>query len=88
MTVVLRTTALTVALALATPALLSAGCLAPWPIVHLGGGMTVTVGRVRPCEVLDVKFFVLSHNLIRGAAGAALLNAELCQAVGVTQAVR
>ena len=54
----------------------------------LGGGMTVTVGRIRPCEVLDVKFFVLSHNLVRGAAGAALLNAELCQAVGVTEGVR
>jgi len=49
----------------------------------LGQGMTVSVGRVRPCEVLDAKFFVLSHNLIRGAAGAALLNAELCHAQGV-----
>ena len=46
----------------------------------LGHGMTVTVGRIRPCEVLDIKFFVLSHNLVRGAAGAALLNAELCHA--------
>jgi len=50
----------------------------------IGNGMTVTVGRVRPCEVLDVKFFVLSHNLLRGAAGAALLNAELCRAKGVS----
>ncbi len=49
-----------------------------------GRGMVVTVGRVRPCEVLDVKFFVLSHNLVRGAAGAALLNAELCHARGLT----
>ena len=47
-----------------------------------GGGMTVTVGRIRPCEVLDVKLVVLSHNLVRGAAGAALLNAELCRARG------
>ncbi len=47
-----------------------------------GGGMTVTVGRIRRCEVLDVKFFVLAHNLVRGAAGAALLNAELCHAEG------
>ena len=46
----------------------------------LGQGMTVSVGRIRPCEVLDSKFFVLSHNLVRGAAGAALLNAELCHA--------
>ena len=49
----------------------------------LGEGMTVSVGRIRPCEVLDIKFFVLSHNLIRGAAGAALLNAELCHAQGI-----
>jgi len=49
----------------------------------LGQGMTVSVGRIRPCEVLDAKFFVLSHNLVRGAAGAALLNAELCHAQGI-----
>ena len=54
----------------------------------LGKGMTVTVGRVRRCEVLDVKFFVLAHNLVRGAAGAALLNAELCRVEGVTEGVR
>jgi aspartate-semialdehyde dehydrogenase len=47
-----------------------------------GAGMTVTVGRVRPCPVLGWKFNVLSHNLIRGAAGAALLNAELLVARG------
>ncbi len=49
-----------------------------------GGGMTVCVGRVRPCEVLDLKFSVLVHNLVRGAAGAALLNAELCHVCGAT----
>ena len=49
----------------------------------LGEGMTVSVGRIRPCEVLHTKFFVLSHNLVRGAAGAALLNAELCHAQGI-----
>ncbi len=49
----------------------------------LGEGMTVSVGRIRPCEVLDTKFFVLSHNLVRGAAGAALLNAELCHSQGI-----
>ncbi len=42
-----------------------------------GRGMAVTVGRLRPCTLLDWKFTVLSHNTIRGAAGAALLNAEL-----------
>lgn len=47
-----------------------------------GAGMTTTVGRLRPCGVLDWKFTVLSHNTIRGAAGAALLNAELLRAQG------
>ncbi|MGI8771525.1 MAG: aspartate-semialdehyde dehydrogenase [Acidobacteriaceae bacterium] len=42
-----------------------------------GAGMSATVGRLRPCSLLDWKFTVLSHNTIRGAAGAALLNAEL-----------
>lgn len=48
----------------------------------LDGGMAVTVGRVRPCPVLTLRFIVLSHNLERGAAGAALLNAELAAARG------
>lgn len=43
----------------------------------LGGGMTVSVGRVRPCPVQDLRMVVLSHNTIRGAAGGAILNAEL-----------
>ncbi len=47
-----------------------------------GEGMTVSVGRLRPCGVLDYKFTVLSHNTIRGAAGAALLNAELLKVQG------
>ncbi len=47
-----------------------------------GRGMTVTVGRLRPCTLLDWKFTVLSHNTIRGAAGAALLNAELLASQG------
>ncbi len=47
-----------------------------------GGGMSVTVGRLRKCNLLDWKFTVLSHNTIRGAAGAALLNAELLKAQG------
>lgn len=49
-----------------------------------GDGMTVTVGRIRPCEVHHIKMMVLSHNLVRGAAGAALLNAELAHARGLT----
>lgn len=40
------------------------------------GGMQVAIGRLRPCPVLAWKFHVLIHNLIRGAAGALLLNAE------------
>jgi hypothetical protein len=39
--------------------------------------MAAVVGRVRECPLLDVKLTLLSHNLLRGAAGAALLNAEL-----------
>lgn len=51
----------------------------PQPHRHVqrGGGMTVSIGRIRPCEVLDVKFIVLVHNTVRGAAGGAVLNAEL-----------
>lgn len=43
-----------------------------------GGGMTVTVGRIRSCRVHDLRLMVLAHNLERGAAGAAVANAELC----------
>ena len=50
--------------------------------VDAGKGMTASVGRLRPCGVLDWKFTVLSHNVIRGAAGAALLNAELLKVEG------
>jgi aspartate-semialdehyde dehydrogenase len=48
----------------------------------LGDGMAVTVGRVRACQVHDIRMMVLAHNLERGAAGAALANAELCAARG------
>jgi aspartate-semialdehyde dehydrogenase len=51
--------------------------------VDRGNGMTVSVGRLRPCGVLDYKFTVLSHNTIRGAAGAAVLNAELLKVRGL-----
>ena len=47
-----------------------------------GNGMAVTVSRLRPCSLLDWKFTVLSHNTIRGAAGAAILNAELLASLG------
>lgn len=48
-----------------------------------GEGMSVTVGRIQPDNVLDFKFVALSHNTIRGAAGAAILNAELLVAKGI-----
>jgi aspartate-semialdehyde dehydrogenase len=49
---------------------------------NTGHGMAAVVGRVRECPLLDVKLTLLSHNLVRGAAGAALLNAELLAARG------
>ena len=49
---------------------------------NTGNGMAAVVGRVRECPLLDVKLTLLSHNLVRGAAGAALLNAELLAARG------
>ena len=45
-------------------------------------GMAVFVGRLRPCAVLDWKFVAMGHNTVRGAAGAAVLNAELMLAEG------
>lgn len=47
-----------------------------------GNGMTITAGRIKADSVLDYRFVVLSHNTIRGAAGAAILNAELLVAQG------
>jgi aspartate-semialdehyde dehydrogenase len=46
-------------------------------------GMAAFVGRLRPCEVLDYKFVALGHNTLRGAAGAAVLNAELMHSEGM-----
>jgi aspartate-semialdehyde dehydrogenase len=46
-------------------------------------GMTATVGRLRTCPVLGYKFVVLGHNTVRGAAGAAVLNAELMHSEGM-----
>ena len=48
----------------------------------LGRGMASTVGRIRKCSVLDYKFLILSHNTVRGAAGAAILNAEYLKVKG------
>ncbi|NOY26338.1 MAG: aspartate-semialdehyde dehydrogenase [Oligoflexia bacterium] len=64
----------------------------PRPLVHLstqrdrpatrfdvdaGDGMAITIGRIETCPILGIKLYVLAHNTIRGAAGAAILNAEL-----------
>jgi aspartate-semialdehyde dehydrogenase len=50
--------------------------------VNLGGGMTVTVGRVRPDPILDLRLVALGHNTVRGAAGGSVLNAELLAVTG------
>jgi aspartate-semialdehyde dehydrogenase len=57
---------------------------APQPRLHrdLDKGMAVSVGRLRHCSLFDVKFVLLSHNTVRGAAGGALLVAELAVARG------
>jgi aspartate-semialdehyde dehydrogenase len=46
-------------------------------------GMAVFLGRLRPCPVFDYKFVALGHNTVRGAAGAAILNAELMFSEGL-----
>lgn len=50
--------------------------------VDAGNGMSVTVGRVRKDPIFDVRLVALGHNIIRGAAGASVLNAELMVATG------
>ncbi len=62
---------------------------APQPRLHreAGRGMAVTIGRLRRCPLLDYKFVVLSHNTVRGAAGGALLAAELAVARRVVGAL-
>ena len=47
-----------------------------------GNGMSCVIGRLRPCNVFDVKFVALSHNTKRGAAMGGILNAELLKAKG------
>ena len=51
--------------------------------VERENGMAMFIGRLRPCPVLDYKFVALRHNTVRGAAGAAVLNAELMAAEGL-----
>ncbi|MDR1990813.1 MAG: aspartate-semialdehyde dehydrogenase [Acidobacteriaceae bacterium] len=57
----------------------------PQPLLDANrdGGMTVTIGRLRPCPLSTYKFVALGHNTIRGAAGAAILNAELMHRQGL-----
>jgi aspartate-semialdehyde dehydrogenase len=57
----------------------------PQPLLDrdAGNGMTVSIGNLRPCQVLDWKMTVVGHNLVRGAAGAAILNAEYLLANGL-----
>ena len=45
--------------------------------------MALTVGRLRPCPILDYRFVALSHNTLRGAAGGSILVAELAVAQGL-----
>ncbi|HPC82119.1 MAG TPA: aspartate-semialdehyde dehydrogenase [Thermoanaerobaculaceae bacterium] len=68
----------------AAPLAVFADPLGPRPRLHagLGAGMTVSVGRIRACPVLDVRLVALVHNTVRGAAGAALLDAELMVVAG------
>jgi aspartate-semialdehyde dehydrogenase len=49
---------------------------------NAGKAMAVTIGRIRPCKVFDLRFAALSHNTLRGAAGGGVLNAELLRAKG------
>lgn len=51
--------------------------------IDRGRGMSAVVGRIRTCPILDIRFVVLSHNTVRGAAGTTIQNAELLVARGV-----
>eukprot|EP01056_Protomagalhaensia_sp_Gyna25_P005950 Protomagalhaensia_sp_Gyna_25__5949@NODE_916_length_2424_cov_637_227254_g722_i0_p1_GENE_NODE_916_length_2424_cov_637_227254_g722_i0NODE_916_length_2424_cov_637_227254_g722_i0_p1_ORF_typecomplete_len382_score72_68Semialdhyde_dhC/PF02774_18/5_3e02Semialdhyde_dhC/PF02774_18/3_2e38Semialdhyde_dh/PF01118_24/4_8e28Gp_dh_C/PF02800_20/2_7Gp_dh_C/PF02800_20/0_00016DXP_reductoisom/PF02670_16/0_00028DXP_reductoisom/PF02670_16/1_8e03Sacchrp_dh_NADP/PF03435_18/0_00081Polysacc_synt_2/PF02719_15/0_0084DapB_N/PF len=57
----------------------------PQPVLHATdeNGMTVLIGRIRRCEVLDIKMVTLSHNTILGAAGGSVANAELAISTGL-----
>ncbi|MDP2919925.1 MAG: aspartate-semialdehyde dehydrogenase [Dehalococcoidia bacterium] len=54
----------------------------PWKDRDAGNGMAITVGRLRKCNVFDYRFIGLHHNTVRGAAGGAILTAELLKAKG------
>ncbi len=62
----------------------------PQPKIHrdLDKGMAVSIGRLRDCALLDYKFVLLSHNTIRGAAGGAILNAELAVEKGLIETTK
>jgi len=68
----------------AHPVLLRAEPDRPQPFLDRegDGAMATTVGRLRPCQILDYKFVLVGHNTIRGAAAASILNAELLVAQG------
>ncbi|KAH6561840.1 hypothetical protein BASA60_011344 [Batrachochytrium salamandrivorans] len=51
--------------------------------VRAGNGNAVVIGRIRPCSIFDVKFTLLSHNTILGAAGSSIMNAEIAVARGM-----
>ena len=72
----------------ARPLIVSADRDRPQPRrdVNVGHGMSVTVGRVRPDPLLDLRLVAMGHNTIRGAAGASVLNAELAVARGLLSA--
>lgn len=52
-----------------------------------GNGMSVSVGRIRPCKLLDLRMVTIVHNTVRGAAGGSILNAELLHASGYLEDV-
>ena len=66
----------------AAPIVVHQGASRPQPRLDVDhdGGMSVHVGRIRPCPILGTRFVVLGHNLERGAAGGSVLNAELARA--------
>lgn len=61
---------------------------APQPRRHvmMGRGMTTSIGRVRECKMLDLRLVAMSHNVVRGAAGGSVLNAEVLVSTGVVEA--
>lgn len=66
------------------------GTPGPQPRLHrdLGGGMSAAVGRLRPCALLGHRFVTVSHNTVRGAAGGAILCAELLVAEEVVEGLK